>query len=206
MGTVRVAFVISERAEGLTPERLERYRQVEETLARVVRADVRTSHYAELETVTADATVLSGSSDPWASHDPAALAHVRGALRDHEGPVFGICAGMQLLATAAGAEIGPAACGTGPSFEPVEVLDDGSLFAGLDASISVWQHHSDQGQAAPSGFRVLARSDSCAIEALASDERPWWGTQFHPEAWDAEHPAGLRVLRNFFELAGLPLR
>ena len=198
--------MISERSDGLTPDRLARYRQIEETLARLVRAEVRTSHYSELEGVAADATVLSGSSDPWAAHDPTALARLRDELREHEGPVLGICAGMQLLATAAGAEIAHAPRATGPSFEPVEVLDDGSIFAGLDGSISVWQHHSDEVQAPPPGLRVLARSDSCTIEALASDERPWWGTQFHPEAWDAEHPAGLRVLQNFFELARVPLR
>jgi GMP synthase (glutamine-hydrolysing) len=203
---VRVAFVISERREGLTSERLERYGQIERTLGHVVRADIGTYHYSELDTVAADATVLSGSSDPWALHDPAALERLRERLRDHEGPVLGICAGMQLLATAAGAEIGHAAKATGPSFEEIEVLDDADLLAGLDGGITVWQHHGDEVQALPPALRVLARSESCAVEALASSERPWWGTQFHPEAWDAEHPAGLRVLRNFFQLAGLPLR
>ncbi len=203
---MRVAFVISERAEGLTPERRERYGEIVRTLARLVRAEVTTSHYAQLGAVAADATVLSGSSDPWASHDPAALERLSERLREHEGPVLGICAGMQRLAVAAGAELGHAARPTGPSFEEVELLDPEGLFDGLGERVSVWQHHGDEVLAAPPGLRVLARSDSCAIEALAAEDRPWWGTQFHPEAWDKEHPDGMHVLRNFFRLAGVPLR
>ena len=48
---------------------------------------------------------------------------------------------------------------------------------------------------------MLARSEECAIEAIAAPARRWWGTQFHPELASPEHPEGDRVLRNFFELA-----
>ena len=94
ISSVRVAFVLSERAEGLSPERMEKYRRVEQCLAGVARAEVTTTHYGELASVTADATVLSGSTDPWASHDPAALERLRHDLRAHSGPILGICAGM----------------------------------------------------------------------------------------------------------------
>jgi GMP synthase (glutamine-hydrolysing) len=206
MSAVRVAFVLSERAEGLSPERLARYRDVERRLADVARAEVSTIHYGELGSVKADATVLSGSYDAWAAHDPEALARFRQDIGDHEGPVLGICAGMQVLATAAGAEVTTAAAATGPVFAPVEVLDDSDLLAGLNGEVSVWHHHGDEVQAPPDGFRVLARSRTCGIEALAAGARPWWGTQFHPEAWDGEHPAGRTILENFFRLAGIPLR
>jgi len=53
---------------------------------------------------------------------------------------------------------------------------------------------------------VLARSEECAIEAVAAPARRWWGTQFHPELASREHPDGERVLRNFFELAGVRAR
>ena len=206
MSAVRVAFVLSERAGGLSAERMEHYRQVERCLAGVARAEIASAHYEELGSVGADATVLSGSYDPWASHDPAALERLGEDLRSREGPVLGICAGMQLLATAAGGELAAADQPAGPAFAPVDVLDGTDLLAGLDTRISVWQHHTDEVLAPPPGFRVLARSETCAIEALASDERPWWGTQFHPESWNDEHPAGRRILENFFRLAGIPLR
>ena len=198
--------MLSERAEGLSPERMEQYRRVEQCLAGVARAEITTMHYGELASVAADATVLSGSTDPWASHDPGALERLRHDLREHPGPILGICAGMQLLATAAGAEIGAADAATGPAFAPVDVLDDSDLLAGLDGRFSVWQHHSDEVRTPPPGFRVLARSETCPVEALGADERPWWGTQFHPEAWSDEHPAGRTILENFFRLAGVPLR
>ncbi len=51
---------------------------------------------------------------------------------------------------------------------------------------------------------MLARSATCAIEVIAYPSRRWWGTQFHPELASPEHPDGDRVLRNFFELAGVP--
>jgi GMP synthase (glutamine-hydrolysing) len=54
----------------------------------------------------------------------------------------------------------------------------------------------------PEGFRALASSPACSIQAVADPERRWWGTQFHPEEFRTEHPAGESVLRTFFELAG----
>ena len=54
----------------------------------------------------------------------------------------------------------------------------------------------------PTGFQILATSQSCRIEALAAHDRPWWGTQFHPEAWDHDHPDGRNVLNRFLQLAG----
>jgi GMP synthase-like glutamine amidotransferase len=39
------------------------------------------------------------------------------------------------------------------------------------------------------------------VQAVAVPARRWWGTQFHPEEFSAEHPAGERILLTFFELA-----
>lgn len=206
MSAARVAFVISERAAGLKPERMARYREVVRRLSQLARAEVSTAHYTELGSVVADATVLSGSFDPWDAHDRSELDRLRASLLTHDGPVLGICAGMQLLAGAAGGEVAAAAQPTGPRFAAVDVLDGSDLLAGLERQISVWTHHTDEVRSPPPGFRVLARSPSCAVEALAAEDRPWWGTQFHPEAWSADHQAGRVVLENFLGLAGIPLR
>jgi len=64
-----------------------------------------------------------------------------------------------------------------------------------------WDRHEDEVTLVPDGFRVLARTPGCEVQALAAPERRWWGTQFHAECFDAEHPDGERVLRNFFRLA-----
>ncbi|MBV8990422.1 MAG: hypothetical protein JO372_17865, partial [Solirubrobacterales bacterium] len=69
-----------------------------------------------------------------------------------------------------------------------------------------YKHHADDVVGLPEGFAVLARSERCAVEAIAAPARRWWGTQFHPESFTEAHPDGARVLRNFFALAGLDAR
>jgi GMP synthase-like glutamine amidotransferase len=203
MTAKRVGFVVSERAGGLTPERLREYERAQRRLAEAAHAEVETVHYAELESLDADAVVLSGSFDPWALHDPGALERLDATLRAREGPLLGICAGMQTLVRATGGAIGAADRPVDARFGPVEVLDDSDLLAGVDPLPIVFQKHSDEVHALPPSLRVLASSADCAIEAVAARDRPWWGTQFHPEAWTAEHAAGRLILENFFRLAGI---
>jgi GMP synthase (glutamine-hydrolysing) len=203
---VRLAFVLSEHPGGVDAEQLAGYRRVERRLGELARAHVASVPYAGVDRLDADAVVVSGSSDPWSAHAPDALERFRDALRAYDGPVLGICAGMQTLAVAAGGEVGTAAEPTGPAFARVEVVDGSDLLAGLDPAISVWEHHTDEITSLPPSFRVLARSATCAVEAIAATDRPWWGTQFHPEEWTDERPAGRVVLESFLRLAGVPLR
>jgi GMP synthase (glutamine-hydrolysing) len=203
---VRIAFVISEHAGGLLPERMDHYRRAERRLSQLARADVTPAHYSELDAVDADATVLSGSFDPWSAHDASALDRLSEALRAHDGPVLGICAGMQLLVRAAGGTVATAEEPTGAGFAAVDVLDESDLLIGLEPRIEVYEHHTDEVTSLPAGFRVLASSEACRVEAVAAGDRPWWGTQFHPEEWSAEHPAGRTVVENFLRLAAIPLR
>jgi GMP synthase (glutamine-hydrolysing) len=65
----------------------------------------------------------------------------------------------------------------------------------------VFQHHTDELTSLPEGFRLLASSERCHVQAIAHEQRPWWGTQFHPESYRSATPAGARILRTFFELA-----
>jgi len=199
----RLAFVISEHRAGLRPETLERYGQAADRLAEIADTDVTTAHYTELAAVEADALVLSGSYDPWSAHDAADVERLADGLRSFAGPVLGICAGMQTLVRAAGGEISTADEPAAGGFASVDVLDGSDLLSGLGPRIDVFEYHTDEVSALPDRFRVLARSTTCAIEAIAARDRPWWGTQFHPEEWTAEYPAGRIVLENFLRLAGI---
>jgi GMP synthase-like glutamine amidotransferase len=203
MSARRVAFVISERAGGLTPERMQEYEWAQQRLASAAGTEVETVHYADLDDLDADVVVLSGSFDPWALHDREALERLDAALRARETPLLGICAGMQTLVRAAGGEIGTADRPVEAGFGAVEVLDDSDLLLGVDPRPVVFHKHNDEVRALPRVLRVLASSPACAVEAVAASDRPWWGTQFHPEAWTSEHPAGRRILENFFRLAGI---
>lgn len=164
-------------------------------------------HYLDAgDLSSAEAVVLSGSSAPWSEHDPAALERLGETLAASERPVLGICAGHQLLAMAAGGEVRPMADRgevAEHGYSPVEVLDASDLLRGLPARATVFHDHADEIVSLPGGFRVLARSARCPVQAIADSERRWWGAQFHPERTNPAHPHGERVLRNFFALAGL---
>jgi GMP synthase (glutamine-hydrolysing) len=123
------------------------------------------------------------------------------ALRAAAGPVLGICAGMQLQAVFAGGAIAPSPTPE-HGYAPIEVDDRGGLLSGLPTRAVVFHDHDDEIVSLPDGFRVIASSTRCAIQAIADLERRWWGTQFHPEEWNTTHPDGEAVLRRFFELAG----
>ena len=198
---MNVLFVVTERAGGLTPERRERYEATRARIATVVCGEVESVPYDAVEAPTADALVLSGSTDPWALHHQRSLGRFYEELRRYPGPVLGICAGMQMLARALGGVVGPAGQAT-RGYRPIDVADDSDLFAGLAPRFDVYQSHEDEVIRVPAGVRVLASSDACAVEALAVEDRPWWGTQFHPEEWDDEHPAGRAIIERFVELAG----
>ncbi len=197
-----VILVVTEHSGALPPERLAHYEAVRGRLEDAAGVSVDSVQYEEVESLNgAGAVVMSGSFAPWADHSGGAIDRLGEIVRSYDGPVLGICAGMQLQARFAGGTIRHSPGGPEAGFTAVEVVEQNDLLRGLPARIDVFQHHSDEIAELPECFRVLARSASCAIEAIADPARQWWGTQFHPEEFDAAHPAGERILRNFFELS-----
>jgi GMP synthase (glutamine-hydrolysing) len=157
-------------------------------------------HYLDARDLSrAHAVVLSGSSAPWAAHDPAALDRLGAVVAASGRPVLGICAGMQLLGRFEGGVVAHAAEGERGELE-VEVIERDGLFRAVGERPRVWQYHSDELTTLPAGFRVLASTERCRVQAIAHRERPWWGTQFHPESYRSANPDGARILRTFFEL------
>ena len=201
---VRVDFVVTEHPSFLNAERARRYEEIRDVLSALAGVSVETVHYLEAGTLGPGPVVLSGSSAPWAAHDPAELDRLGEAVLAVDAPVLGICAGMQLLARFAGGSVETMVPAEREElgYAPVEILEADGLFAGLSAAPTVFHDHRDEVTVLPEGFRVLARTESCAIQAVAVPDRRWWGTQFHPERFDEEHPDGERVLRNFFSLVG----
>jgi len=196
-----VTLVLTEHSGALTPETIARYNTVRERLESAAGTPVSTVRYEELESLEgADAVVLSGSYAPWAVHSTDAIDRLGEAVRGYGGPVLGICAGMQLQAKFAGGTIRHSPSPV-QGVTTVEVLKQEGVLRGLPPRIGVYTHHSDEIEELPACFNVVARSASCAIEAIEDPARRWWGTQFHPEEFNAAHPAGERILRNFFELS-----
>ena len=201
---MNVLFVITEHSSFLDPPAVDRYEDAARRLEDAAGTAVESVHYEEARDLGgAGAVILSGSSAPWAAHDRRALERLGEVARAYDGPVLGICAGMQLQAVFAGGSIRHAVTPPETGYAAIDVLDDADLLRGLPSHARVYQRHTDEIDELPDEFRVLARSEACPVEAIASPARRWWGTQFHPELTSPEHPDGARVLRNFFELAGL---
>ena len=198
-----VELVFTERRSELTEARARNFERLRERLAEAARQPVDVAHYEQVDAgrlARASAVVLSGSSTPWALRDPTEIARLGDAVREAGRPVLGICAGMQLQALFAGGAIGPSP-NPERGFLPIDIHDGRDLLRGLPGEVVVFQDHGDEITALPQGFRVLASSSGCSMQAIADPGRRWWGTQFHPEEFSTEHPAGERVLRTFFALA-----
>jgi GMP synthase (glutamine-hydrolysing) len=149
-----------------------------------------------LEAMRADGVVLSGGALSLEGTD-LPLGAVGGWIDRVEVPVLAICLGHEFLGRHFGGRLGRVS----PEFGSVDLTVDGPdhpMFAGLPDRFRVWASHSDSVTEAPAGFRVLAHSPGCPVEAMAHERRPIWGVQFHPEV---EHTEGGReIFRHFLDL------
>lgn len=198
-----VEVVFTERRATLTDERARNYARLRERLVAASGQAIGAMHYEEVDAERlgrASSIVLSGSTTVWPERDPAELERLGAAVRAASCPVLGICAGMQLQALFAGGRIELGEAGE-HGFLPIQVHDTSDLLRDFPAEAVVFQDHTYEITALPVGFRVLASSPVCAIQAIADPERRWWGTQFHPEESGPEHPVGEQVLHTFFALA-----
>lgn len=101
-------------------------------------------------------------------------------------PVLGICLSHQLLAAMRGNEVSSGALVFG--VQAVETTPEGRahwLFKGTSPTIWAFQHHRDAVRTVSQGAAMLARSATCAIEAVAWDDTTV-STQFHPEVLHEE--------------------
>ncbi len=114
-------------------------------------------------------------------------------------PILGICAGEQFMATHYGGRVAP---GKVPEFGKAELilsdLSGGRILAGLPEKSTVWESHNDEVVDVPPGFRVVAHSKNCAVQALEHETLDRFGLQFHPEVEHTEY--GQRIFENFIGL------
>ena len=200
-----VELVFTERLSELDEARARNLARLRERLVAVADGEaVEVSHYEAVDPqrlARASSIVLSGSSTPWERRDPAELDRLGDAVVAAGRPVLGICAGMQLQVRFCGGDHRPSPTPE-HGFLPIRILDRDDLLRGVPEEAVVFHDHDEEITRLPAGFRVLASSPACATQAIADPERRWWGTQFHPEEFRPEHPAGERILRNFLLLAG----
>ncbi|MBP0459060.1 glutamine-hydrolyzing GMP synthase [Streptomyces montanisoli] len=110
-------------------------------------------------------------------------------------PVFGMCYGFQLMATALGGTV-EATGAREYGGTPLHVSKPGStLFEGTPDEQSVWMSHGDTCSAAPAGFTVTASTDVVPVAAFENDEKKLYGVQHHPEVMHSTY--GQQVLEHF---------
>lgn len=109
-------------------------------------------------------------------------------------PVLGICYGMQLMSKHFDGKVEKASQREYGKAE-ITIQKKNDLFAGLPEKQTVWMSHGDLVTSAPSGFDVIATSESCPIAAIANESRKFYGVQFHPEVRHSVY--GNELLRQF---------
>ncbi len=117
-------------------------------------------------------------------------------------PVLGICYGMQTMAHQLG---GLVTSGHQREFGHANVRAHGhtALLDGIadfttpegHGMLQVWMSHGDKVTELPSGFKLMASTDSCPIAAMADEERRFYGVQFHPEVTHTKR--GAAILERF---------
>ncbi|NUT95710.1 MAG: C26 family cysteine hydrolase domain-containing family [Saccharothrix sp.] len=109
-------------------------------------------------------------------------------------PVWGICGGMQVIGTAAGAGLVPGKSRAGTHRAHVDKQEP--VFADVKPTVSVFQRHTLYLDAAPPGFTTIGWSDDAPVEFIRSDDGRVFGSQAHLEFRDD----GRSILRGFVRL------
>ncbi len=119
--------------------------------------------------------------------DPSAVGYAIDAIRDLLGrvPVFGICLGHQLMATALGADTQKLLFGHHGGNHPVRRLATNAV------EITSQNHNYAVAEESLPGVEVThVNLNDGVIEGLACRDIPAFGVQYHPEAGPGPHDAG----------------
>jgi GMP synthase (glutamine-hydrolysing) len=123
-------------------------------------------------------------------------------------PVLGICYGMQTMAEQFGGRVqGSDVSEFG--YAQIRLTAENRLLHDIrdhidergDALLDVWMSHGDKVVELPPEFKLIAETDSCPIAAMAHQDKPFFGIQFHPEVTHTLQ--GVRIFEHFvLELCG----
>jgi GMP synthase-like glutamine amidotransferase len=199
----RVGLVISEDPGHIDAAVRARYDRFADVLADVAGGTCTVAHYLD-PLPQGDVLVLSGSYAPWAVHDQGALTDFGARIAADSRPALGVCAGSQLLARFSGGRHDHMADTAGEQgFVTVELASRHPALAGLPDRLQVFHEHTDEIVELPDSLELVASNAACRVQAFIARDRPWWGMQFHPERYDAEHPHGRELLRAFLVGVGI---
>jgi GMP synthase (glutamine-hydrolysing) len=167
----------------------------------------------------ARALFISGNSVDPGRYDPQSLEPLHSIIAAGRIPTFGFCGGFQCVATALGAPVTPIAVDESVAsdrvqpfsdgrlgemgYHPIDVVADHPLLAGLGPDPVVRHAHYLEVPTPPVGFTNLASTPITEVQMAVDDDRRIVGTQFHPEYYTDEHPAGRQMIENFLVWVGI---
>lgn len=109
-------------------------------------------------------------------------------------PVLGICYGAQLMAYTLGGKVEHAETREYGKSD-VEYDTSAVIFNGVDEKNVCWMSHTDYISNPPAGFKVIGKTATCPVAAMANEEKGFYGVQFHPEVMHTKQ--GTEILGNF---------
>jgi GMP synthase (glutamine-hydrolysing) len=117
-------------------------------------------------------------------------------------PVLGICYGMQTMAHQLGGRV-EGGHKREFGFARVRARGHTKLLDGIEDArnedghglLDVWMSHGDKVVEMPSGFVLMASTDTCPIAGMADEARRFYALQFHPEVTHTRQ--GSAILRRF---------
>ena len=117
-------------------------------------------------------------------------------------PVLGICYGLHTMAAQLGGLVEPSD-EKEFGYAEVELTAHSALFDGINDRqapggnklLDVWMSHGDKVTRLPDGFRLVARTGSAPVSAIADESRHFYGVQFHPEVTHTSK--GMEILQRF---------
>jgi anthranilate synthase/aminodeoxychorismate synthase-like glutamine amidotransferase len=120
-------------------------------------------------------------------------------------PLLGVCLGHQAVAVAYGGRVVRAPLPRHGKTSDVH-HDGRPLFDGLSDPFTATRYHSLVAERAslPAELEVCGWTADGLVMALAHRREPHFGVQFHPESYLTG--AGLRLIGNFLNLAGIAIR
>jgi GMP synthase (glutamine-hydrolysing) len=170
-----------------------------------------------------DAVVLSGFARSFEAYDPASLAPLLAWIRAAETtPILAICGAHQLVGYLFNGETDgmrrledkpmrlrrPGEPIVNADYHPehfmergffeLDVLEPDPLFAACGSPLIMMESHYCEIKTLPAGFRLLASTPECRIQAMRHTSRPLVSVQFHPEDYTDRFPDGKRFLEAFF--------
>jgi GMP synthase (glutamine-hydrolysing) len=109
-------------------------------------------------------------------------------------PILGVCYGMQLMVQQLGGEVAKAERGEYGKAS-LYIDDPTDLLTNVEDGTTMWMSHGDSVIKMPSGFELLAHTETTPCAAIAHHEKKLYGVQFHPEV--VHSVGGLALIRNF---------